>query len=114
MIFLQNVVMKNTCALLGLSLMTTGWTVMAAEKTDFSKLDLSKLPPSASQKDVTYAKDIRTLFENSCLRCHGEERQKGELRLDSLEAALDGGEAGKVILARKSKESLLVNAAAQI
>jgi len=106
--------MKNTSALLTIGLMTTGWSMMAAEKTDFSKLDLSKLPPPASQKGVTYAKDIRTLFENSCFRCHGEERQKGELRLDSLEAALKGGEDGKVVIPGKSKESLLVIAAAQI
>jgi hypothetical protein len=88
---------------------------MAAEKkTDLSKLDLSKLPPPAAKKGVTYAKDIRPLFEASCFRCHGEERQKGELRLDSLEAVLKGGEDGKVVIAGDSKKSLLVAAAAQI
>src|SRR5207244_3534947 len=68
----------------------------------------------AEKKGITYAKDIRPLFEGSCFRCHGEDHQKGELRLDSLEAALKGGEDGKVIIPGKSKESLLVIAAAQI
>src|SRR5580765_7014653 len=105
---------KNAQALFAIVLATAGWSVTAADKMDLTKLDLTKLTPPASQKGVTYAKDIRPLFEASCFRCHGEERQKGELRLDSLEAALKGGEDGKVIHPGKSKESLLVIAAAQI
>ena len=106
--------MKNISALIILGLVAATWPAMAAEKPDLSKLDLSKLPPPASKKGLTYEKDIRPLFEASCFRCHGEERQKGELRLDSLEAVLKGGEDGKVIIPGKSKESLLVIAAAQI
>src|SRR6266571_1321686 len=105
---------KTTSTLLTLSLVTAAWSVRADEKFDFSKLDLSKLPPPANQKGLTYAKDIRPMLEASCFRCHGEERPKGGLRLDSLEAALKGGEDGKIIVAGKSKESPLVIAAAQI
>ena len=76
--------------------------------------DLSKLPPASTQKGVTYAKDIRPLFEASCFRCHGEEKQKAELRLDTLAAVLKGGEDGKVVVVGKSKESPLVVAVAQI
>src|SRR5437660_10760178 len=54
------------------------------------------------------------MFESSCFRCHGEEKQKGELRLDSLQAVLKGGEDGKVIIPGASKKSLLVIAAARI
>ncbi|HRI15263.1 MAG TPA: hypothetical protein PLX89_19900 [Verrucomicrobiota bacterium] len=85
-----------------------------AADVDLSKLDLSKLPPASAQKGLTFAKDIRPLFEASCIRCHGEERHKGDLRLDSLEAVLKGGEDGKILVPGKSKESLLVIAAAQI
>ena len=107
--------MKNASTPLLLALVTAGWSLMAAEKQiDLSKIDVSKLPPPADKKGLTYAKDIRPLFEASCFRCHGEERQKGELRLDSLEAALKGGEDGKVIVPGASKKSLLVIAAAQI
>src|SRR5262245_49954113 len=100
----------STLVCLGLAIASSSAT--AAEKLDFSKLDLSKLPPPAAKKGVTYAKDIRPLFEASCFRCHGEERQRGELRLDSLEAASKGGESGKIIVPGKSKESLLLIAAA--
>lgn len=76
--------------------------------------DLSKLPAPSTKTGLTYAKDIRPLFEASCFGCHGEKRQKADLRLDSLEAALKGSENGKVIIAKKSKESPLVVAIAQI
>jgi hypothetical protein len=79
-----------------------------------AEIDLSKLPPAAKQKGVTYAKDIRPILETSCFRCHGEERQKGGLRLDSLEAALKGGEDGKVIIPKKSDQSQLVIAVARL
>ena len=107
--------MKNVSTLLILGLVTAGWSVLAADKSiDLSKIDVSKLPPPADKKALTYAKDIRPLFEASCFRCHGEERQKGELRLDSLEAVLKGGEDGKVVVPGASKKSLLVIAAARI
>jgi Ca2+-binding EF-hand superfamily protein len=79
-----------------------------------AKPDLSKLPPASTQAGLTYEKDIRPLFEASCFRCHGPERQRGKLRLDSLEAALKGGEDGKVILPGKSLDSHLVLAVSRI
>src|SRR5881397_3114555 len=106
--------MKNASALLILGLATAEWSVMAADKLDISKIDVSKLPPPADKKGVTYAKDIRPIFEASCFRCHGEEKQKGDLRLDSLQAVLKGGEDGKVIVPGASKKSLLVIATARI
>jgi len=91
-----------------------GWTVQADDQWDISKLDLSKLPPAADKTGVTYAKDIRPLFEASCFHCHGGQQQKGSLRLDRLESVLKGGEDGKVVAAGDSKHSLLVAAAAQL
>jgi len=71
-------------------------------------VDISKLPPPASQKGVTYEKDIKPIFDNSCIRCHGPEKPKARLRLDSLEAVLKGGEDGKVVLPGNSAKSPLV------
>jgi len=86
----------------------------ADEKWDISKVDVSKLPAAADKKALTYAKDIRPLFEASCMRCHGENRPKASLRLDSLESVLKGGKDGKVVVPGQSAKSLLVIAAAQI
>lgn len=89
-------------------LLAGGWSLAAAEP------DLSKLPRPADKAGITYAKDIRPLFEASCFNCHGEQRHRAGLRLDNLEAALQGSDEGKVIVPGKSQESLLVVAVAQI
>ncbi len=78
------------------------------------QVDLSKLPPASTKNGLSYSADIRPLFEASCLRCHGGERAKAALHLDSLEGALKGSKDGKVIVPGKSKESPLVIAVAQL
>jgi len=78
------------------------------------KVDTSKLPPAADAKGVTYDKDIKPILQKSCIKCHGAEKQKGKLRLDSLDAALKGGEAGKVVLPGDSAGSILVHNVAHI
>ena len=77
-------------------------------------VDPAKLPPPADQKGLTYENDIRPIFEQSCLKCHGPEKQKGKLRLDSLAAALKGGEVGKVIEKGNSAKSVLVHFVARL
>lgn len=96
----------KTCALifLGLAMPTALW----------ADIDVSKLPAPARKDGVTYEKDVRPIFESSCFGCHGPERQKGGLRLDSLEAALKGGEDGKVIVPKDSAKSQLVHAVSQL
>ncbi|MEO6036497.1 MAG: c-type cytochrome domain-containing protein [Verrucomicrobiota bacterium] len=107
--------MKISSMFLFLGILLAGGSLQAADdKWDVSKLDASKLPPASAKKGITFAKDIRPIFEASCFRCHGEEKQKGELRLDSLEAVLKGGEDGKAVVSGDSKKSPLVFAVAQI
>ena len=91
-----------------LSLMAVGWSAAAIE------VDLSKLPPPASKQGVTFTTDIQPLLQASCIRCHGSERPKAGLRLDSLDGALKGSKDGKVIVPGNSKESPLVLAVSQL
>ena len=49
-----------------------------------------ELPPASDKKDVLYVSDIKPIFEKSCVHCHGPEKQKAKLRLDSLDAVLKG------------------------
>ena len=72
------------------------------------------IPPASDKKGVTYDKDIKAIFEKNCFKCHGAEKQKGKLRLDTLAAALKGGENGKAINAGKSADSPLVKAVARV
>lgn len=55
-----------------------------------------------------FEKKIRPLLVEHCLECHGEKKQKGGLRLDSRAAWERGGESGKAIIPKKSKDSLLI------
>lgn len=71
--------------------------------------DISKLPPASDRKDVTYAKDIKPIFDTSCIKCHGKEKQKGKVRLDSLDAAL---KSKKALVVGDSAKSELVLAVA--
>lgn len=108
---------------LGISLCLTGCSGSSNRPTEpvnpawaslFSRLDLKQLPPAAAQKDLSYANDIRPILEGSCFGCHGEQRQRGGLRLDSLEALLQGGENGGVLSRGRGDHSILVVSAAQL
>jgi len=46
---------------------------------------------------VQFNRDIRPIFSDTCFACHGpdENKVKGKLRLDSLDAARKGGKSGE-------------------
>jgi len=93
----------------------SGVAAMAAPANKETKsIDTSKLPPASDKKGVTYAADIKPIFQKSCFKCHGPDKQKAKLRLDSLAAALKGSENGKVIEAGNSAKSTLVHNIARI
>jgi hypothetical protein len=101
-------IMKLTRHLLAAGLAVTGLSALASEP------DLSKLPPVSTKKGVTYATDIQPILKASCFGCHGEERHKADLRLDSLEGVLKGSKDGMVIVPGKSEKSDLVLAVARL
>jgi mono/diheme cytochrome c family protein len=75
-------------------------------------VDISKLPAAATKTGVTYASDIKPIFDAACIKCHGEQKPKAKLRLDNLEGILKGGEDGKVIEdGNSAKSPLLLNIA---
>jgi len=77
-------------------------------------VDVSKHPPPATKTGLTFEKDIKPIFEKSCVKCHGAEKQKAKLRLDSLDATLKGSENGKVLEAGQSAKSSLVHTVARL
>ena len=72
--------------------------------------DTAQLPPASTKTGVTYATDIKPIFDHSCVKCHSGEKPKAKLKLDSLENALKGSKDGKVITAGDSANSPLSNA----
>lgn len=77
------------------------------ESTSFAD-GTAELPPPAAKEGVTFDADILPLLERSCTKCHGVEKQKGKLRLDSLEATLNGARGEKIVVDGNSAESQLV------
>jgi mono/diheme cytochrome c family protein len=68
----------------------------------------AQLPPPAGHA-VSFSKEIKPIFEASCIKCHGRGRDKGGFRLDTRETALRGGDSGPAVLPGKSAESLLIS-----
>ena len=99
--------MTRSCTVTALA-MALGLSAIATE------VDLSKLPAPAQKQGLTYAKDVRPVLEQSCLRCHGPERPKAGLRLDNLEGVLKGSKDGKVIVPGQSEKSPLIIAVARL
>ncbi|MGZ8921166.1 MAG: DUF1549 domain-containing protein, partial [Limisphaerales bacterium] len=57
-----------------------------------------------------FEKEIRPLLINRCYECHGEEKQKGGLRLDSRAATLRGGDSGPALVPGEPEQSALIKA----
>ena len=85
-----------------------GLRVLAAEPDP-----VAGLPPPAPGP-VDFAHDIQPLLAASCLRCHGPERAKGGLRLDSRERALAGGDRGVALVPGDSAHSPLIRYVARL
>jgi cytochrome c553 len=57
-----------------------------------------------------FEKQVRPLLVKSCFQCHGPDKQRGGLRLDSRAAALTGGDSGPALVPGQPDKSRLVEA----
>ena len=62
---------------------------------------------------VHFQQRVLPLLQARCISCHGTEKQKGKLRLDSRDALLKGGENGPAIVVGDPEKSLLIQAVRQ-
>ena len=56
-----------------------------------SAAEAPALPPPAGRA-VDFVKEIQPIFDTKCVKCHGEDKQKGGYRLDDRQTALHGGD----------------------
>jgi len=63
---------------------------------------------AADAGEANFKAKVWPIIEKSCTGCHGAEKQKGKLRLDSKEAWLKGGENGKMVEPGKPEKSDVV------
>lgn len=67
------------------------------------------LIPTATQADdakILYKDLVQPILTAKCVQCHGAEKQKGKLRLDSLEEVMKGSD-GENVIPGKVEDSLL-------
>jgi cytochrome c553 len=75
---------------------------------------LGEVPLGAAELDRAQAdffeKKIRPILVEHCQRCHGAQKQSGNLRLDSRAALLAGGDSGPAVVPGQPDKSLLIEA----
>ncbi len=69
--------------------------------------EVAEAPQDEPEASSVYVEYVAPIFKANCVSCHGEEKQKAGLRLDSLAAILKGAKDGKVVAAGKPGESPL-------
>ncbi|HYV38763.1 MAG TPA: DUF1549 domain-containing protein, partial [Gemmataceae bacterium] len=103
--------MKST----GISIATAG--LLAS----FLGLSFAQQPPAPSKQPDKlptqaiefFESKIRPVLVENCIRCHGPEKQKAGLRLDSAEAMLKGSLSNVVVVPGHPEKSLLIEAVHQ-
>jgi mono/diheme cytochrome c family protein len=58
--------------------------------------------------DSFYTRHIHPIFDANCVVCHGAQKVKGHLRLDTYDRLMRGGEDGAVIIPGKPERSILL------
>jgi mono/diheme cytochrome c family protein/uncharacterized membrane protein len=87
----------------GSTYLTEGLNAGAADKKG------AAIPPIPNiQEAVVYNDMVKPLLEARCYSCHGPNKKKGKLRLDTEEFILKGGEDGKTIIAGDAEASGLI------
>jgi MYXO-CTERM domain-containing protein len=64
--------------------------------------------PIAQAEPLLFVSVVLPILQGHCVECHGSEKTKGKLRLDSLEGILKGGEHGAAVVAGNADGSLLM------
>ena len=96
---------RTTLALLAITFSVAG----AACAQDAA---VPKLPPPSTKTGLTYATDIKPIFDANCVKCHSGEKPKAHLNLDTLDGILKGNKWGPVVKAGDGANCMLVKAVA--
>ena len=82
---------------------------------DNAAADIQRKPIAIAKIDrktpVDFEKEILPILKNNCLACHNKTTTKADLILETPQDILKGGESGKVVVPKRSGESLLLKVA---
>ena len=91
------------------------FALVAAVAAEDAKPAAATLPPVATKQGVTYATDIKPIFDANCVKCHdGTKKPKAGIALDTLAGVLKGGKEGKIIVVGDSTKGDLIMSVAHI
>jgi hypothetical protein len=98
---------------LAIMLSVPGQLVMADEpKSAIAETVIATTVEDQAVEDqaAAFSKQVLPLLRTRCITRHGPEKQEGGLRLDSLDAAIKGGDQGAAIVPGDAQNSLFVKA----
>lgn len=75
------------------------------DEADFVLTNTGALSPEQVQNLNV---EVRTILAHNCYSCHSETKTKGDLRLDSKEAIMKGGEGGPVVVPNHPDKSEII------
>jgi mono/diheme cytochrome c family protein len=67
-------------------------------------------PVAVQAATPDYLRDVKPIFARHCVSCHGPQKQRSGLRLDTARGALRGGNSGAVLIPGRAAASRLVQA----
>jgi len=89
------------------------WASCGAVFAKMTPEQAANLPPPATHK-IDFTKEIKPIFEASCVKCHGRGKAKGGFNLENRDTALSGGDSGPAIVPGKSADSYLIELVAGV
>jgi mono/diheme cytochrome c family protein len=81
-----------------------------ARLTALALLLFPSLLLAAEELQANYDEHIKPIFRQHCLKCHGEDKHKADLNLQSYTTAMKGGSGGPALVAGRAAQSLLYQA----
>lgn len=93
-------------------LLAAAWRISpAVPAMEEKKPEKTGKPPAITpEQERFFEAKIRPVLVEACLKCHGDKKQSGGLRLDSRSALLAGGDTGPAIVPGDAGKSLLIKA----
>lgn len=88
--------------------LTHGSDYLTAALSDSGKADKPGKVIANIQEAQVYADVVEPMLQSKCYGCHGRNKQKGGLRMDSPEWLMKGGKEGRVIRSGKAGQSELI------
>ncbi len=64
--------------------------------------------PLLAATPVDYLREVKPIFTQHCVRCHGDGKEEAGLRIDTAENARLGGDSGSIVKLRADGQSLLL------